>query len=1013
MAQVEAEKDEAPSVYNQVVNLINEANVVKDQARRLHDLRKVQELIIYKDSNLLDNFLDEMLGFQHDSSPEIRTFIVSFIEAACAKDADVLSKIAVNLAFLMSDQNSKVRKRVMSAMANLYPLALKWVSKTRLVSPTVESSWETFVQLKNQLVALIDSDNDGIQNRALNFLEAVIIAQSCKPATMAEFKPEEMCLNLVPRDHRFISYRRLEAEAKTLFLKLLQLLSSQVSSMNLTSTMQSLTRVAKRRPEFIEKVVLAFETIHVNLPPNLARSQVCCVRKLLKSQLLGLLKHHASSEYQVQITTLLTDLGATQVQVLKALPSDSDLRKRMLKTDDEDRDAVSSSESPLKRTKTEERDDEEDDEDSEESRRNSAINITTEFLYHRLTPENVTDLVLVTMVVLPDTMPPLFQSSYTPIAAAGTEGQIRHLAHLMATQFANRDLLPGLEQISVERIRPSAEDRLETPRTNLVPPTVPSFPLPDTRQPTSMVPPVTQTGKTSKRLHQFGLAHITKMKTASELYDMTVKAFERIMNAEKRVLSGGASVPHMKILVSMACHFNIPRLQEMLEEFILSDQKQRAELAILWIYHEYSSYQGFNQSLLQDPEKGFEKYDSCLTRLLSALLSRGEHRESLFHRIFLEAPQITPNAINIVKQACTDPVHGSFGLTTLREMILTRLRQRKELLFALIDFTCYEKTDLRHQSLEITKELLHNPVLRESVLQYVTMFLRYLLLPSPPDSIFGAERGRPENPGKWDEQSIKACLYLYLFLLPEEPKLIHQLANVYNEATGEIKLVILRQIEAPIKVVGMHSPELLTFVERCPKGAETLVTRLVHVLTERNPPTSELVKRVRDLYHERVPDVRFLIPVLTGLSRKEILVALPKLIRLNPNVLREVINRLLHGKSLETGHQPMSPSELLIAFHQIDTSNTDDMKCVITATNMLLSDRHVFTKEVLAGVIQQLVDQQPLPMLLMRTVIQALTAFPALIGFVMNMLQRLIMKQVIQMFLIQTFTVNVPKHSAR
>lgn len=33
------------------------------------------------------------------------------------------------------------------------------------------------------------------------------------------------------------------------------------------------------------------------------------------------------------------------------------------------------------------------------------------------------------------------------------------------------------------------------------------------------------------------------------------------------------------------------------------------------------------------------------------------------------------------------------------------------------------------------------------------------------------------------------------------------------------------------------------------------------------PPSPELVDRVRDLYHKRVSDVRFLIPVLNGLTK--------------------------------------------------------------------------------------------------------------------------------------------------
>lgn len=64
------------------------------------------------------------------------------------------------------------------------------------------------------------------------------------------------------------------------------------------------------------------------------------------------------------------------------------------------------------------------------------------------------------------------------------------------------------------------------------------------------------------------------------------------------------------------------------------------------------------------------------------------------------------------------------------------------------------------------------------------------------------------------------------------------------------------------------------------------------------------------------------------------------------------------------------------------------------ATNLCFAERNVYTSEVLAVVMQQLMEQNPLPMLLMRTVIQSLTMYPRLGGFVMNILSRLILKQV-------------------
>ena len=34
--------------------------------------------------------------------------------------------------------------------------------------------------------------------------------------------------------------------------------------------------------------------------------------------------------------------------------------------------------------------------------------------------------------------------------------------------------------------------------------------------------------------------------------------------------------------------------------------------------------------------------------------------------------------------------------------------------------------------------------------------------------------------------------------------------------------------------MGMSSPEILTLVENCPKGAETLITSIIHILSEQS-----------------------------------------------------------------------------------------------------------------------------------------------------------------------------------
>lgn len=88
--------------------------------------------------------------------------------------------------------------------------------------------------------------------------------------------------------------------------------------------------------------------------------------------------------------------------------------------------------------------------------RQTAVDITAEDIIPRLTPQNVADLVLISMVMLPDQLPPHFQATYTPIAAAGTEGQIKHMGRLLANQLTAAGMGKGIAEVQLEEV--SEED---------------------------------------------------------------------------------------------------------------------------------------------------------------------------------------------------------------------------------------------------------------------------------------------------------------------------------------------------------------------------------------------------------------------------------------------------------------------------------------------------------------------------------------------------------------------------
>ena len=44
---------------------------------------------------------------------------------------------------------------------------------------------------------------------------------------------------------------------------------------------------------------------------------------------------------------------------------------------------------------------------------------------------------------------------------------------------------------------------------------------------------------------------------------------------------------------------------------------------------------------------------------------------------------------------------------------------------------------------------------------------------------------------------------------------------------------MLNVFSSKVRAIGMNSIELLKLVEECPSGAETLVTRILHIITDK------------------------------------------------------------------------------------------------------------------------------------------------------------------------------------
>ncbi|XP_060516392.1 symplekin [Cylas formicarius] len=936
-----------------VVQYINNSLISTQVSEKVQNFCRIKELLLHRTPSLLSKYLVNVLNFATEKNPEIKKSLVGFIEELCKVRESLIPNVMVTLHMLLCDESIAVQKRVIQATITIYRRTLAWLCKAPSVTEEMERGWNQLNTIKLEIANMIDSDNDGIRTSSVKFLECVVLLQTYPDETENK-KSNDFSLDNIPLTLKIARRRKLEEEASNLFELLVKFHGSpHISSANLLACIGVLTNVAKNRAAFMGRVIEAIESLYNNLPPTLTTTQVSSVKKKLKTELAALIKHPAAFEYISRLTPLLLDLGYLQQDINKMIPKAEERRKYQRRT----LSLESSIEQLSKRPRLEQVSSMDYD-DTNDSNFPSMTpqEVNEKFIMENLTIEKAIYLIFTNVPKLPNIMPASFVKDYGKYVLSGRIGR-EYLAEALAAQFLAAKVGPGADIIVEEKIEELKKDN----------------------EPAEKVVPKKEKVKVPK-IKSLKLTEVTKPLPKDIKEKLLVGSVKRLLLIDKTKSNG----LHQKIITTLASSFTAT-VRETILTYLLSDLRSNIDTVLAWLFEEYSIMQGFTR--IPPLRKGVRP-DECYNILLCTFIQCASHDVLTLSRLILEVPMVTEEALEEIKLICRDERRSAWVLGLLRDLIIRKPPKQLMFLNTLLLYTTYESNSIRDAAIGHILDLHKYFDLRLVIEEFAKMNLEFLKLPKPPQSLGGDNQGRIKSES-WNEDFIKASVLPYVSLLPVNPTLIHELTKVYVDTNAEIKRVILRLIEQPIRNMGMDCSELMKLVEECPKGSETLVTRVIHILTDRGTPSAELVSKVRDLYNSRISDVRFLIPVLSGLSKKEIISALPKLIKLNPVVVREVFNRLLglHGET------PISPVELLVSLHLIDNKSAD-LKTVIKAISLCLQEKQVYTQEILAVVLQQLMDQIPLPTLLMRTVIQALGSYPRLSGFVMNILQRLILKQV-------------------
>ena len=316
------------------------------------------------------------------------------------------------------------------------------------------------------------------------------------------------------------------------------------------------------------------------------------------------------------------------------------------------------------------------------------------------------------------------------------------------------------------------------------------------------------------------------------------------------------------------------------------------------------------------------------------------------------------------------------GLDILCDIIILRPFDRSKALDQILDFCSSLDHTLCSVSQElVTDSLFPHTFLSKPIEDYSLSILRQVSSQSVVGDV--------------PEFTLNTSISLFLSLCQTDPSLFHNVVDIFAVSSEDMKSSLICNSEALIKQLGMGSPVLLSMIRKISKNAEPLILRIINVISEGQIPSTDLVKSVLDRYQIQ-PDAMFLIPVLHGLKKQQILDALPNLIRLPSESVRLCMERII-----KHAHDIFSPVELIVRLHTLAPYHNHGLvKNVSMALDFCFQESLVSDPAVLGAVLQQLIDLSPIPVLIMRTVEQILNHCASLTIFVVGLLPRLVNKKV-------------------
>jgi hypothetical protein len=255
-----------------------------------------------------------------------------------------------------------------------------------------------------------------------------------------------------------------------------------------------------------------------------------------------------------------------------------------------------------------------------------------------------------------------------------------------------------------------------------------------------------------------------------------------------------------------------------------------------------------------------------------------------------------------------------------------------------------------------------------------------------------------------DSHPFARYLDCYLCLVEHNIELLNHLFPIYHTVSSFNRIYLFRRIEAVIKdICGRNEEIVCDYISKmCCEDNLDIILTLLKMVGSGGSYTACFVEFVKKLVTEQRLDGRFVLEIVYGMEKKDILHYLPHMFGLyrdkrDKQIVRDVLTKCTSPRTRGS----LGSGELFVRIHYLEHGTAYfpaiSIRHIVEILDIFWECREELLKsQDVASSLQLLLEKSTeLPTTLMRTVIQAIKFYPSLKPFIISsIMNKLIVKKI-------------------